>query len=530
MRCALVVLLLVGCRSEPEKPAPPPTPKVEPAPEPPKPPSRIVLGDCAAPGTIFVSGPRPEAFVTEGFGFDVGTGTGVGGTGIGSIGGIRGSGYGGRSSLALITMGQPKIVGNIDKAIVRGVVRRHSSKIQYCYEKELNAKPKLKGTVNASFTISSIGAVHDAKADGVDPRVADCVRAVLSTIQFPSAKGGGSSKVEIVFTYEPPAAGVVAPAPPKPPKPPNPPPKPPVKQPPPPPYVPGEQNPLAGLAIGPCFTKPYGVAVVDFTYDDAGAVTEAKVHGLDDRAASCLAGVAKTAKRRGTAPAERCSLAFGTLPIPEAPGVRMTHDLIELVAPGKSASIDTQTVVDASDNNPLEKFAEPLRVRPTDPVSIQGPLVVRTISTMKAKALNRLLAVAYRSAHHDVLLGERVPAEIELPVVPVPIDSGRSWTDHVPTREELAHAPTARAGVHITPTSILVGTSHADWVEISGRDWAKVRAELARRFEHHDDLQVAVHDDVTIAELVALVDIVVEQKWAKWRLVEAASLAALRTW
>ena len=508
----LAVVLLVACGSEPAKQAPPPPPP-KPQPDALQVPSRIVLGDCAAPGTIFVSGPKPEAFASG-----LGTGSGYGTIGIG------GSGYGRRSSLGpLMTMGQPKVLGDMDKTIVRRYLRRHAQKLQFCYEKELTAKPKLKGTVDASFTISSIGAVHDATASGVDPRVAQCVSAVLSSIQFPSAKGGGSTKVEVALTFALPSGVVVAPPPA---------PRQPMKQPPPPPYVPGEQNPLTGLAIGPCLAKaPYGVAVVDLAYDAAGAVTDAKVHGLDDESATCLAGIAKTAKRLGTESAERCSLAFGTMPIPEAPQVRMTVDLIELAVANERASIDTQTVVDAASGNPLDKFAEPLRKPPTDPVSIRGPLVVRSISTMKAKALNRLLAVAYHSNQHDVLLGERVPAEIELPVVPVPLGTGRSWTDHVPSREEASGlAATVRAGVHITPTAIFVGTSHADHVEIPGRDWAKVRAELAKRFEHHDDIQVAVHDDVTIAELVAVVDIIVEQKWAKWRLVEAASLAAHRPW
>jgi len=47
--------------------------------------------------------------------------------------------------------GQPSAEGDLDKAIIRRYIKRNIQKIQYCYEKQLLAKPTLAGTVSAQF-------------------------------------------------------------------------------------------------------------------------------------------------------------------------------------------------------------------------------------------------------------------------------------------------------------------------------------------------------------------------------------------
>jgi pSer/pThr/pTyr-binding forkhead associated (FHA) protein len=159
-----------------------------------------------------------------GFGFGrSGFGPGGGGTGWGTIGTGRygtighgsgtGEGYGvgggrggmrGRSAaVPQVRIGQPSAVGDLDKAIIRRYIKRNISKITYCYEKQLLAKPGLQGTVSTQFFISPNGTVASANASGVDGEVASCVASVLKAIEFPKPKGGGGVQVNYPFTFRP---------------------------------------------------------------------------------------------------------------------------------------------------------------------------------------------------------------------------------------------------------------------------------------------------------------------------------------
>jgi hypothetical protein len=159
-----------------------------------------------------------------GFGFGrSGFGPGGGGTGWGTIGTGRygtighgsgtGSGYGvgggrggmrGRSAaVPTVSIGQPSAQGDLDKAIIRRYIKRNLQKIQYCYEKELLAKPGLSGTVATQFFITPNGNVASASGSGVDPNVANCVANVIKAIEFPKPKGGGGVQVNYPFTFRP---------------------------------------------------------------------------------------------------------------------------------------------------------------------------------------------------------------------------------------------------------------------------------------------------------------------------------------
>jgi hypothetical protein len=152
-----------------------------------------------------------------GFGYGrKGFGPGGGGTGWGTIGTGRygtigrgsgqGTGYGvggGRGSVPTVRIGQPNANGDLDKAIIRRYIKRNIQKIQYCYEKELVAKPNLKGTVSSQFTISPNGTVDSASATGVDGNVSSCIAGVIKGIEFPKPKSGGSVNVNYPFTFAP---------------------------------------------------------------------------------------------------------------------------------------------------------------------------------------------------------------------------------------------------------------------------------------------------------------------------------------
>jgi pSer/pThr/pTyr-binding forkhead associated (FHA) protein len=132
---------------------------------------------------------------TIGHGSGTGTGYGVGG----GRGGMRGR----TSSVPQVRIGQPNAVGDLDKAIIRRYIKRNISKITYCYEKQLLAKPGLQGTVSTQFFIAPNGKVQSSNAKGVDGEVANCVAGVIGAIEFPKPKGGGGVQVNYPFTFRP---------------------------------------------------------------------------------------------------------------------------------------------------------------------------------------------------------------------------------------------------------------------------------------------------------------------------------------
>ena len=136
----------------------------------------------------------------------IGTGTyGTIGHGSGyGVGGCGGGGMRGRTSaVPMISIGQPTVTGDLDKAIIRRYIKRNIQKLQYCYEKQLLAKPKIQGTLKAEFTIAGTGLVTTSTAKGVDKDVEACVGAVIKAIEFPKPKNGSDVKVAYPFTLKP---------------------------------------------------------------------------------------------------------------------------------------------------------------------------------------------------------------------------------------------------------------------------------------------------------------------------------------
>jgi len=130
---------------------------------------------------------------TIGHGAGAGDGYGVGG----GRGGMRGR----TAAVPTVSIGQPNAEGDLDKAIIRRYIKRNLQKIQYCYEKQLLAKPTLAGTVQAQFFITPNGTVASSSGTGVDDAVSSCVADVIKNIEFPKPKGGGGVRVNYPFTY-----------------------------------------------------------------------------------------------------------------------------------------------------------------------------------------------------------------------------------------------------------------------------------------------------------------------------------------
>jgi hypothetical protein len=130
---------------------------------------------------------------TIGHGSGTGQGYGVGG----GRGGMRGR----TAAVPTVSIGQPNAQGDLDKAIIRRYIKRNLQKIQYCYEKQLLAKPTLAGTVQAQFFITPNGTVASSTGTGVDGEVSSCVAEVIKNIEFPKPKGGGGVQVNYPFTF-----------------------------------------------------------------------------------------------------------------------------------------------------------------------------------------------------------------------------------------------------------------------------------------------------------------------------------------
>jgi len=162
------------------------------------------------------------------FGFGrSGVGPGGGGSGWGTIGEGRygtighgsgtGSGYGigsgrggmrGRSaSVPTVSIGQPNVVGDLDKAIIRRYIKRNIQKITYCYEKQLLASPTLAGTVATQFVITKDGTVATVSAHGVHTDVSSCIADVIKNIEFPKPRNNANVVVNYPFSFRPSEGG-----------------------------------------------------------------------------------------------------------------------------------------------------------------------------------------------------------------------------------------------------------------------------------------------------------------------------------
>lgn len=101
------------------------------------------------------------------------------------------------------SIGQPSSQGDLDKALIRRVVRTAKPAIHDCYTKALATNPALEGTLQVQFFITPKGKVASSTASGVDPDVAKCVADVVKKLEFPEPFGGGGVQVNYPFTMRP---------------------------------------------------------------------------------------------------------------------------------------------------------------------------------------------------------------------------------------------------------------------------------------------------------------------------------------
>jgi hypothetical protein len=100
------------------------------------------------------------------------------------------------------TPGPTKLIGGLDKELVRRTVRSHLNEIRYCYDHELQSKPGLEGRVVTGFTISGNGAVLASVIESTslhDPIVEQCIASAVRRWAFPKPASPGMTVVSYPF-------------------------------------------------------------------------------------------------------------------------------------------------------------------------------------------------------------------------------------------------------------------------------------------------------------------------------------------
>lgn len=137
---------------------------------------------------------------TKGRGF--GTGTGYGVQGLKGRAGARG--------VAGAVVGAPTLLKinrteGLTQKQVMDEVKKHTGKIQQCYERSLLSNPDLAGRIEYEWLISAQGSVEWVKVKRSDMRdsdvLNDCVFAIFKGMSFPVAKNGEKTTPNIGFPF-----------------------------------------------------------------------------------------------------------------------------------------------------------------------------------------------------------------------------------------------------------------------------------------------------------------------------------------
>ena len=149
-----------------------------------------------------------ETQVRQGKG-NLGSGTGGGGktTSIGQGlstkgqgGGVKGDGLAdlgtGKSRTAVVASIDAEnatVVGSLSKDQIARVIAAYMGQIQYCYERQLQREPNLRGKVMVKFIIGLSGSVTSAETQSStmgSPPVESCINGVFRRMPFPSPGAG----------------------------------------------------------------------------------------------------------------------------------------------------------------------------------------------------------------------------------------------------------------------------------------------------------------------------------------------------
>ena len=108
----------------------------------------------------------------------------------------------GRASLE----GQAVILGEVDRILMRKVIRKNLKKIKSCYVSELNKTPTLSGSVKVQFVITSNGTVSKSSIQSStmnNKTVENCIASHIEKFKFPKPSNRQAAIVTFPFSFHP---------------------------------------------------------------------------------------------------------------------------------------------------------------------------------------------------------------------------------------------------------------------------------------------------------------------------------------
>ena len=129
---------------------------------------------------------------------------------VNNLGSLQGSESGSLASVrytnndARGNTGRESVTGGLDRASVLRTIRTYNKEIRNCYEKALLVKPKIKGRMVLSWTITANGATSNAKLERSElklPSLEGCVLDVVRGIQWPKSANGQSTIVNYPWQF-----------------------------------------------------------------------------------------------------------------------------------------------------------------------------------------------------------------------------------------------------------------------------------------------------------------------------------------
>lgn len=134
----------------------------------------------------------------------IGHGNGTGGLYHGNENGKGGViGFGERKKkIPEPRVGKGSVTGDIDKDMIRRIVRAHLNEVRSCYNSGLTRNPNLEGRVTVQFSIIGTGKVASSVVQEnttKDSGVADCIAKAVKRWSFPRVGKGGTALVSYPF-------------------------------------------------------------------------------------------------------------------------------------------------------------------------------------------------------------------------------------------------------------------------------------------------------------------------------------------
>ncbi|MFH1018261.1 MAG: AgmX/PglI C-terminal domain-containing protein [Pseudomonadota bacterium] len=136
----------------------------------------------------------------------IGQGLGTKGKGGGAKGtGLADFGTGRSDTLVSASIDEEEvfIMGNIPKEVIGKIIEDHMGAIRYCYQRQLQVQPSLRGKITTDFVIGLEGRVTSTRVKRStmgSPPVENCVLDVIRRLIFPKP-GGGVVEVSYPFSF-----------------------------------------------------------------------------------------------------------------------------------------------------------------------------------------------------------------------------------------------------------------------------------------------------------------------------------------